>query len=121
MQIEVPTGASVLTSLTLPSDSQALLRDGEWHHLATTFAVNDVVSYYIDGVVHASGPAKGLTLHRGVTVGGLYGCGGSKGNPGVTAFHYGVTGNIDELGIWSRALSTAEVEKLYRDGSGLAF
>lgn len=89
-------------------DSITAIDDGKWHHVCGTFSAG-TIRIYVDGVREASATV-------GTTV-----ISSAAGNPlHVGAYAYGGeiwTGMIDELGIWSRALSDSEVVELYRRGA----
>ena len=100
---------------------QAVVHDGSsWHFIgSTTVSANawhmytltydgTTVKYYIDGVNVGTSTQSVLTS--------------------LTSFknlaHYGgsyCACNIDEMGIWSRAITSTEVGDLYNSGSGLAY
>jgi uncharacterized repeat protein (TIGR01451 family) len=89
--------------------SVASVADGSWHHIAATrAAATGALHLYIDGVLSASGPgAPGLftALPNGdLWLGGLI-----NGAPNNNFFN----GQFDEVLIFDRALSAAEVYALY--------
>lgn len=77
--------------------------DGNWHFLVGTKTGN-TISYYIDGVLQASD--SGVTF-----TGNFNSCVPSLGVAGYS-------GAIDEIGYWSRALISQEVQQLYNFGNG---
>lgn len=84
-----------------------------WHHLVCTINGN-VVYVYLDGtqVINYSGGANvNFTNSNNFTL-GL--------DSAHTAGRY-FNGYIDEVGIWSRALSSTEVSQLYNGGAGLQY
>lgn len=90
--------------------SAGSLSDGKWHHVVMTKAAN-LLSIYVDGIFIAS---NGTTTFTGnynnlITYFGF---------DGGTRFF---TGNLDEIGLWSRALSASEVTNLFNNGTGLAY
>lgn len=86
------------------------LTDSNWHHFVGTYDGAHVL-VYIDGVGYPSGvgtPATGTIQTTAVDqleIGRYY--------AGGTAF----TGSIDEVAIWNRGLSPAEVLQLYQRGA----
>jgi len=87
-----------------------------WHMVTCTFDVSTgIFEVFLDGT------SDGTVTYSG----------GTWGNAGFTeigaaydwlgAGSQGINGKIDEVGIWSRALSTAEISSLYNSGSGLAY
>lgn len=88
-------------------DSTTSVDDGRWHHVCGTFA-NSAVSIYVDGVREASAAVSASALAN--TVNPLH----------IGAYYAGgetMVGMIDEVALWNRALSNAEVAELYRRGA----
>jgi hypothetical protein len=93
-------------------DGSQVLTDGAWHHMAI---VKDghapaTLSAYLDGVLQGTTPADYLNpivFDDGVefAIGGF-----SKGT-------YPADGVFDEVAVWRRALTAAEVVALYRRGA----
>ena len=82
--------------------SDSLLNDGQWHHIAGT--VNKTTGYhalFLDGVLKSSAAVV-------PTIGATYSTIGSKNK--TSEFW---KGQIDDLRIYNRALSVAEVQTLY--------
>lgn len=89
------------------------LRDGNFHHVAVTLVRNSTNGshYYVDGVaVLTFNP----TAESGDLANGQPLRIGNHPTPGVFA---NFKGRIDELSIYNRALSTAEVQAIYNAGS----
>ncbi len=90
------------------------LVDNQWHHVALTFD-GSAVAIYIDGSSRTvtvgaglnNGSYGGLTTVTELSIGAR-----DSGNPG--AFFNGA---LDELRIYNRALSAAEIAVLYRAGA----
>jgi hypothetical protein len=101
------TDSSVQTSF--------LINDGHWHHVVAT---NDgtTVHLYLDGVDTGSTIPAGLPMD-GATffVGAANNNNGASSGSGPPGFF--LAASIDELGIWSRPLSTTEVFQVYRRGA----
>ena len=94
--------------------SSSTVTDGNWHHAVAT-QNGSAQALYLDGVSQgtASGAAGNYTGYwriGGGTFGGWPNYGGSY-----------VSGNIDEVGIWNVALTSAQVTTLYNSGAGNAF
>jgi len=88
--------------------SGVFINDSDWHHLLITFQSNVVngTRFYFDGA-----PVKDTTWN---TRDHLYDL--TAGNhPPFSQFFQGV---IDDIGIWSRALTECEVQGLYNAGLG---
>jgi hypothetical protein len=100
-------------------NASADVRDGAWHQIAITFDVpgsaNNMI--YIDGAPVAA--TLSLNNYNG------------NNDPAGTLMRIGFdtsgevnsnyNGLMDEMGVWSRALSGAEVSELYNGGAGLSF
>jgi hypothetical protein len=82
------------------------LNDGKWHHVAIVRQGTTLV-LYLDGAVAGSSSGPGVTNITGATPFVL----GSS--PCASSY----TGALDELQIFNRALSLAEVESIYNAGS----
>lgn len=81
----------------------APITEGVWNHVAITY-VGTTVTIYSNGVNRGT---KTLGLNTGSAFFRI-------GGPG----YFGQwKGDIDEVGIWSRGLSDAEIEQLYRRGA----
>ncbi|HVJ65338.1 MAG TPA: LamG-like jellyroll fold domain-containing protein [Bdellovibrionota bacterium] len=81
---------------------------GNWYHVVSTIDEN-YVRMYVNGVKEAesaTGSARSIGVPVWPTIIGGYSGGGYK-----------FSGTMDEVAIWSRALSTPEVLKLYRRGA----
>ena len=83
-------------------------QDGSWHHVAVTHDAINGVTMYIDGV--AAGTAAAWTLGASSNIMQI---GGNAG-----AANRGWDGNIDDVALWSRALTQTEVESIWAGGTG---
>jgi hypothetical protein len=82
---------------------------GEWHHVASVFN-GSAIRFYFDGVL-VSTQAMVLTIAqdtRALTIGGDF--------PGIPE-HF--NGKIDEVALYSRALSDADILELYSVATGV--
>ena len=94
-------GSTQLTGIATPNT---------WTNLVLTYdSVSATGSYYQDGVLKGTCPASGLVA-PGIYVGT---------NPDWAAYNVALKGQVDSLGIWSRALSQTDVTALYNSGSGV--
>ena len=86
------------------------VNDGNWHFVVGTYD-GSTIKLYIDGSLSTSVSASGSiqTGSNPVEIGTR------------TAISYYFNGDIDEIGIWSRALSSTEVSELYNSGAGLQY
>ncbi len=90
-----------------------LINDGTWHHVAVVFDRDaQVATSYVDGQLVDSRSIAALgTIYTGnpVTIGqdptGIY--------PSATSPTFSGTFNLDDLGVWKRALGRFEVESIY--------
>ncbi|HEV2210481.1 MAG TPA: LamG-like jellyroll fold domain-containing protein [Verrucomicrobiae bacterium] len=101
------SGELVLTAVGVDSvASPAVLLDTAFHHVAVTKSGSSVV-FYIDGTAYPA-PAYGTTFSFN-TPAAL----GAQGNDLTSSFW----GTIDEVSVYSRALSAAEIQSIYAAGS----
>ena len=81
-------------------------RPGEWHHLAAVWADRERVALYLDG--REVGRVSGVELPRNEKLGERFELGGcQQDHPGQTA--------LDEVRIYRRALTPAEVLELFAE------
>lgn len=86
-------------------DAKTVVTDGNWHHIATTYAKPDF-KLYLDGKVDAQvAPATDPDSHDNFLF--IGGC--DIGN-------YWMTGTIDEVVLYDRALDEAEINELMDSG-----
>lgn len=82
------------------------LTDATWYHFALTWAAGtNEFKLYRDGAVAATSTMSAVTLGTGLAIGF-----------GAVLSQY-VKGQVDELGLWNRALTLAEVQQLYGSGT----
>jgi hypothetical protein len=97
------------------TDNEAL--DENWHFVIVTQTGTDAPIFYIDG----SSVASSLVASDGVADKPSSGQGSAIGvEPGTTPSGF-FDGTIDEVGIWSRALSGTEVGQLWNGSNGLSY
>ena len=90
--------------------SPASYNDGKWHHVVAT-QNGTVMVLYVDGVQVGTTTAAGNPQ----AYDGYWRVGyDSLATWGAVPTSYYFNGNLDEVGIWSRALSAAEVLQLYQ-------
>ena len=90
-------------------DSGIKVDDDEWHFVVFTFN-GSLMATYVDGVAGVSqedttDTATGSNFYIGRRQDGLY----------------SFNGSVDEVAIWSRALTQPEITALYNGGAGLAY
>ena len=105
-------GWGVMTDTGQVYGSSARVDDGQWHHVAGTFD-NGTLTVYVDGNAEES-ISGGLTFGSGNTRFGYIGVGSES-----TAFNtdpktpvYLITGAVDDVRIYDRALTPGEVASL---------
>jgi len=105
------------TEVQMDYGSSRRVDDGQWHHVAGTFD-NGRLSIYIDGSLETS-VLGNVTFGTGLTRYGFVGIGSEatefNGRPNAAGYY---DGDIDDLRIYSRALSQAEIAYLADDTPG---
>jgi len=94
--------------------SQNALDDGAWHHLVFTYdAANSNLSLYVDGEFQGSATTDGNAV-------GNY---QAQLRLGMRAAGTNVVynGYLDEVAVWNRTLTPAEIQQLYNNGTGLSY
>ena len=92
-------------------NSVAFTDTASWHYLQSTFdSVGGVQKMYLDGAEVGSSSETGYVPgHVGdISIGGSYG--GAKYHDGDSSTNYYFNGRIDEMRIYNRTLSVAEIE-----------
>jgi hypothetical protein len=86
-----------------------IYNDGSWHHIVLS-CNSGVATIYVDGAAQSGTVSSNL-----VDAGDFY--------IGINNAFSGrnFIGSIDEVGIWSRALSSTEVTALYNSGAGITY
>ena len=84
--------------------------DGNWHHLVATVSSSSGV-FYVDGQ-----QVDSATISNNITVDNLLI--GAENNRGTLSPTNYFDGDIDQVRVFSKALSSAEVSKLYGNGAG---
>jgi hypothetical protein len=90
------------------------VNDGNWHMLAFVWGTGGA-KLYVDG--NSTPEATSASTSYGNSTIGLQV--GVNYNNGSRTWYY--SGDMDEMGAWSRALSTTELSVLYASGSGLQY
>lgn len=90
--------------------SATTVLNNAWHHVVLT-RVGSAMKFYIDG--NTTADASG-TWGTDPVLAGLF----ELGQSGVGGYFDGA---LDELGIWSKELSSTEITDLYNGGSGLPY
>ena len=108
--VEAPTGQGYFQSGSWNNEiySYNPLNNGVWHNMVTTYDGSGTpVMMYIDGVLNSSTGA--LTLGTASSYFGI-------GNASFANIPF--RGNIDDVGLWNRALTPTEIFALYNDYIG---
>lgn len=118
LRTELMTGGTDVVRLRVRNDANSNvfittsnnISDSTWHMVTVTGNVTDSL-IYIDGafIDHAPNPALPITFTN-LSIGG---------DGRTAAGAASVNGTIDEVGIWDRTLTDAEVSSLYNSGAGL--
>ncbi len=90
---------------------------GEWVHLASTYDLNNsTIKFYINGSL--VGTETGITPPTSVLHYSWNGFAINGSTIGTTQAEYGGDHSYDAFGLWSRALTNAEIVALYNNGNG---
>ena len=101
------------------------LNDGEWHNVVGVWNGDNFLSIhpnqfsiYLDGVLvnqvdYTSVGSGGLGGHRPIPMSGSAQCTLGSGPCYPSEFSFGYVGLIDDVGLWTRALTEQEIQNLY--------
>lgn len=93
--------------------STGTLNTATWYHVGVTYnKTAGTCAFYINGSASGTGSSLPTSINN-TNVDFMVGAIKNNGTPS-----YFVNGKIDELGIWSKALSTTEITDLYNSGNG---
>jgi Concanavalin A-like lectin/glucanases superfamily len=90
---------------------QKNVQDGVWHHVVGTWNRYGSIKVYCDGVLDSSVVSSGSAINSTINYPSVI-----NGN-GDHTFDVGQAGYIDELGVWKRELTPADVYSLYGNGT----
>jgi hypothetical protein len=96
------------------ADNAPNVNDGNWHHFV---AVSDATGAAFGTAIYIDGKIYGVNATKPVLAAGTKNLFIGE-NPDATNRRW--KGSIDDIGIWNRVLSAAEVGLLYNGGAGLA-
>lgn len=107
---------------TTPANSAGdIISTGVWHHLAFTYQGSTGTGIvYVDGVQSTPDVEGAHAINTNSNPVDLAGTNATYTNGGYYTFQE-FDGDIDEMGIWNRVLSAAEITQLYNGGAGLAY
>jgi len=96
--------------------STSTLTAGNWYHLVAVKSSNGAgnMQYYVNGASAGTASVGTITTPTTAAYLGAYTANGSS-------FVYYTDGILDEVGIWSRSLTSGEVSDLYNSGAGLGY
>lgn len=101
-------GAAILSV-----DTGIAINNGNWHHLVCVYDDNSsTANVYIDGTLSGSGSTIGPLAEVTSPKFNLFDAGYSSGF---------LNAEIDEVGVWNRALTSSEVSSLYNSGAGISY
>lgn len=92
--------------------SNTIISTNVWYHLVSTYTSGNL-NIYINGSLdknYVNPTGNLISVSDGLHIG--------HEDAWINEYFFGI---IDEIGIWSRALSAAEVAALYNGGAGLAY
>lgn len=114
LSVRMIGGAGGSNELRVYTSTDDLTLDGSYHHIVMTYSGSDTaagIKTYIDG--SANTHTVSINGFGGTMTGtGSVNLGGERNGSGL------MTGSVDEVGIWSKVLSTTEVADLYNGGNG---
>lgn len=118
MDGNVGTGTQI-TFATFSDDinSVATITTGTWYHIVATYDGSVTTKLYINGSLDTT-RTLAAALNVVINAGGLIVGGDYLNGTSVAGFDNGM---IDEVGIWSRALTSTEITQLYNSGAGLQY
>lgn len=91
------------------------LGTGVWHHIVLTYDNSSaLLGGYIDNVSMGTISSSNSTSGTGVYTDSFYLGADNSGNNSLS-------GNLDEVGVWSRLLSSTEIGQLYNSGTGCQY
>ena len=88
--------------------SPASYSDGQWHYAVVTYDGSTAVRLYIDGVQVSSLSTSATPDNTGIQT--------VRIGANSLALNGFFTGNVDEVRVWNRALSSTEIANAYNNG-----
>ena len=93
------------STFVLSPDAGTSVWDGDWHHVAGSFD-GSRVRLYVDGVQIGSGTPTTISIGYGLPNDDRFHIGTYRG---PACFNWHFTGDIDEVRVWTRALTASEI------------
>lgn len=102
--------ATAVSSTGSPDSTNIILPNGSWYHVAFTYDVNtSAKNVYVNGVLNQSAPMVGVVPTASAQFAiGMDGMGPTQARD--------FDGRIDDLSLWTRDLSAAEMKTVYDRG-----
>lgn len=98
---------------TFRDDNVATFVQGEWNHFALSFNITDaIISVYMNGILSKEVPSTGVSM---VDIGTGFYSGGSTIAGGTPTTQW-LDGNMADIAIFNKELSSSEVKALYGNG-----
>jgi len=121
--ISMTTGNKIIfeqqngSSTPVAIESTSTITDTNWHHIVVVRNPSEgTTDFYIDGSLDRGATGNTTAINYGTCAqGGRIGC--FVNNIGIESIFF--KGSIDEVGLWSRALTASDVLALYNSGSGI--
>lgn len=114
--LQMLTGNAIILNVNAGSGKQSAAGsvvpgDGNWYHVLVTVTAAAFVTFYINNVVSGTpgttGALSGITTTNDIRIGNRSG-----------ATDRSFDGGIDDVRIYNRVLSAAEISKIYNEGNG---
>ena len=103
-------GAGLNTYIGGTWRSGSSFNDGNWHHVGYTLTSGGSLQFYLDGATDGAAIATGSQFSAGASNSLVLGA-----DDETTNYTFAYNGSLDEVRIYNRALSSAEVANLYAD------
>lgn len=105
------TGMTFYGTGNAASASTAAMTSNVWHHVVATRTLAGVAQFWVDGVAASavSGPAPYSVPAADFRIG--------HREDNYASF----PGDMDEVGVWNRVLTSGEIAELYNGGAGISF
>lgn len=94
---------------------------GTWYYISFTYKYNTAstgMNFYVNGVLIASGSSTSTYVSGTVA---SFTLGALTFGSGLPPYGRYIDGLLDEVGVWSRVLSQAEIYQLYNGGAGIPY
>jgi hypothetical protein len=113
--LRVGTGAG-FNDVLASSDLRSTVNDGNWHNWVIVLNRASLAKFYLDNVEVGS---TNISAWEGTDI--TNSANENKIGMAFDSSQFSFNGTLDEIGVWKRALSVAEVSALYSNGTGLTY